>query len=106
VNLNDSLTITAKIKNTGSREGMEVVQLYIRKEYSSVVRPVKELKAFKKVSVQPGEVKQVEMTLKISECGYYNNLGEYILEPGIINIMIGSSSEDIHLTAKVNLEAI
>lgn len=104
VTLDDVLTVTTNLKNTGSRAGKEVVQLYIRKEYSTVVRPVKELKAFKKVSLEPGEVKPVTLELKMADCGYYNNKGEYILDPGFFNIMIGSSSEDIHFTERVNLE--
>ena len=89
------------VKNTGEREGKEVVQIYIRDEYCSVVRPVKELKAFKKVNILPGETRQVELEIKMKDCGCYNNKGEYLLEPGDFKIMAGSSSSDIYFTKQV-----
>jgi beta-glucosidase len=91
----DSLTVTVDVTNTGDRDGKETVQLYIRQEYCSVTRPIKELKAFKKVNIKAGETKQVTLKINMKDCGYYNNKGEYLLEPGLFNIMVGSSSEDI-----------
>jgi beta-glucosidase len=93
--------VAVSVKNTGKREGKEVVQLYIRDEYCSVARPIKELKAFKKISIAPGETKQVELEIKLKDCGYYNNKGKYLLEPGIFDIMVGSSSDDIYYKDKV-----
>ena len=91
----DKLTVTVDITNTGNREGKETVQLYIRQEYCSVMRPIKELKGFKKVSIEPGETKKVTLKINLKDCGYYNNKGEYIMEAGKFNIMVGSSSKDI-----------
>ena len=92
---NDEAKVMVDIKNCGNREGKEVVQLYIRDEYSSVTRPVKELKAFRKVLLQAGETKTVELIIKLGDCGYYNNKGNYLLEPGTLKIMLGSASDDI-----------
>lgn len=101
LNFNGVLKVAVSVKNTGKREGKEVVQLYIRDEYCSVARPIKELKAFKKISIAPGETKQVELEIKLKDCGYYNNKGKYLLEPGIFDIMVGSSSDDIYYKDKV-----
>jgi beta-glucosidase len=101
LNFNDELKVKVNVKNTGEREGKEVVQVYIRDQYCSVARPVKELKAFKKVSIAPGETKQVELKIKIKDCGYYNSKGKYLLEPGYFDIMAGSSSSDIYFTKQV-----
>jgi len=97
----DTLKVMVNVKNTGRREGKEVVQLYIRDEYCSVARPIKELKAFKKVNIVPGETIRVTLEIKTRECGYYNNKGQYLLEPGVFNIMVGSSSEDIYFNKKI-----
>ena len=94
----DEINVTVDVKNTGDIEGKEVVQLYIRDDYCSVVRPVKELKAFKKITLLPGETKTVELKVKLKDCGYYNNKGEYLLEPGTFKVMVGSSSSDIKFT--------
>ena len=95
------LKVKVNVKNTGEREGKEVVQVYIRDEYCSVARPMKELKAFKKVSIASGETKQVELEIKIKDCGYYNNKGNYLLESGYFDIMAGSSSSDIYFSKQV-----
>lgn len=96
LSFNDVLKVKVNIKNTGVREGKEVVQIYIRDEYCSVARPLKELKAFKKVNIGAGNTKQVEFEINLKDCGYYNNKGKYLLEPGYFNIMAGSSSSDIY----------
>jgi beta-glucosidase len=101
---NDTLKVIVNVKNTGRREGKEVVQLYIRDEYCSVARPIKELKAFKKVSIDPGETTRVTLEIKTRECGYYNNKGQYLLEPGVFNVMVGSSSEDICFNKKIYIK--
>ncbi len=100
---NDELKATVDIKNSGEREGKEVVQLYIRDEYSSIVRPVKELKAFKKVHLMKGETKTIELSVKLKDCGYYNNKGTYLLETGTIRIMVGAASDDIRFEELINV---
>ena len=92
---NDEIKVNVDVTNTGKREGKEVVQLYIREEYCSVLRPIKELKAFKKVLLKAGETKTVEFNVKLKDCGYYNNKGNYLLEPGTFKVMVGDASDDI-----------
>ena len=101
---NDELKVSIDITNSGKREGKEVVQLYIRDEYCSVLRPVKELKSFKKVSLSPGETKTAELSVTMKDCGYYNNKGAYLLEPGTFKIMVGSASDDIRFEEVVNVK--
>jgi beta-glucosidase len=92
---NDTLKVSLNVRNTGEISGKEVVQLYIRDEFCSVARPVKELKAFKKIEVEPGHNQRVELELDLSKCGYYNNKGEYVKEAGNFTIMVGNSSDNI-----------
>ncbi|MBF4487792.1 glycoside hydrolase family 3 C-terminal domain-containing protein [Flavobacterium sp. CSZ] len=92
----DSLVIKIPIKNTGKVVGKETVQLYINDEKSSLSRPVKELKGFKKVSLGPGEEKTVSFTLKKEDLSYYDDKeNKWVAEPGKFNIMIGASATDI-----------
>lgn len=87
-----TLRMSADVKNTGARQGDEVVQLYISDTISSITRPVKELKGFKRITLQPGETKNVEFKLKTGDIGYYNNDGKIVLEPGEFEVWIGGSS--------------
>ena len=88
------------IRNKGQVTGEEVAQLYIRAKTSSVVRPVKELKGFSKIELQPGASKTVTFILTDKELGFYNNEGVFIVEPGEFDLMIGSSSADIRVNNK------
>lgn len=90
-------TVSCEIKNTGHTEGAEVVQLYIRDKLSSVVRPVKELKGFKKVFLEPGETQTVSFELGFEELKLLDKDLKWAVEPGEFEVMIGSSSEKIHL---------
>jgi len=100
-----SATASLDISNTGSREGDEVVQLYVQDEYCSVVRPLKELKRFKRITLKPGEKKTVTFTLGKDAFSFYDaKAKEWIVEPGDFNIMVGSSSADIRVLNKVSLE--
>ena len=92
---NDEIKAVVDVTNTGNREGKEVIQLYVRDEYCSVLRPIKELKSFRKIDLAPGETKTVELSVKLRDCGYYNNKGNYLLEPGTFKIMVGTASDDI-----------
>jgi len=94
---NDSLRISVKVKNTGQVKGKEVVQLYINDKISSVATPVKILKGFKKVTLMPSESKTVEFDIPCSELGFWDRDMNYVVEPGEFDIMVGSSSRDIHL---------
>ena len=82
-------------ENVGKRAGDEVVQLYIRDVAASMTRPVKELKGFKRISLQPGETQRVEFTLGPEHLGFCNREMKYVVEPGEFKVMVGSSSEDV-----------
>ena len=90
---NNNVNISVTVENIGSIAGEEVVQLYTRDLVASVVRPVKELKGFQKFMLQPGESKTVQFTLTDDELGFYNNLGEFIVEPGDFEVMVGTNSQ-------------
>jgi len=72
--------------------GKEVVQLYIQDLFASITRPVKELKAFKMVELNPGESKTVNFTLDKNSLGFFNNIGKYVVETGKFKIFVGGSS--------------
>jgi beta-glucosidase len=90
-----SLTVTVVIENVGQRAGDEVAQLYIRDLSASVTRPVKELKGFQRITLQPGEKKTVQFKLTSRELGFYDREMRFVVEPGAVKVMVGSSSEDL-----------
>ena len=92
---NQVLTASVTVRNTGSREGKEVVQLYIRDMVGSVTRPVKELKGFQKISLKPGESKTVSFRITPNDLKFYNYDLKYDWEPGEFMIMIGGNSRDV-----------
>jgi len=98
-----SQTIKASVEvaNTGTMAGSEVVQLYIRDCYSSVVRPLKELKNYRKVFLQPGEKQTVTFEISEKELKFHNLQMQYVSEPGDFEIMIGNSSRDKDLKKKI-----
>lgn len=87
--------VSLSVTNTGDVAGEEVVQLYIRDKVASLVRPVKELKGFDKIMLGPGESKTVSFTLGHEELGFYDNEGNYRVEPGEFDIMVGGNSRDL-----------
>lgn len=91
------------IENVGTREGTEVVQVYVRDRLASAVRPVRELKAFSRVSVDVGERAKVSMSIPVDMLNFTDENGERVVEPGEFDVMIGSSSRDIHLTETVTV---
>ena len=92
----EEITFSVKVKNTGDREGQEVVQLYISDKKSSLPRPVKELKGFKKIRLVPGEEKEVSITInKDALCFYDDTRKEWIVEPGKFEGIIAASATDI-----------
>jgi len=103
INIDTSvLNIHVSIKNTGSVAGSEVVQLYIHDVECKFDRPTKELKGFRKIFLQPGEEKTVTISLtKDSFAGYYMEFGEWIVEPGAFDLLIGTSSVDIAFTKQI-----
>jgi beta-glucosidase len=90
---NGTITLSVDVKNTGSRRGAEVVQLYIRDDYSSVTRPVKELKGFRKIWLDPGQSQTVNFRITKEELSFYDKDMMWIVEPGDFTIMVGTSSD-------------
>ena len=92
------IIVTADIKNTGSRDGDEVAQLYVQFLQSNVGRPIKELKGFQRLNLKAGETKTVTFTVKAESLAWWNdNIPGWEVESGPVNILIGSSSQDIKL---------
>jgi beta-glucosidase len=97
-------TITFTLKNTGSVPGAEVAQVYVKQEKSTLPRPEKELKAFEKIFLQPGDSKLVKIVLDENAFHYYNDIeNKWVMENGVYDIMIGASSRKIKLNGKVKL---
>jgi beta-glucosidase len=92
-----SIRVSVKVTNTGNLEGSEIIQLYVRDVKSTVVRPVKELKGFRKADLSPGEAMVVELEISPEDLSMYDRNMNRIIEPGIFEVMIGSSSQRIHL---------
>jgi beta-glucosidase len=98
IRLDQSTQILVDVTNTGKRAGTEVIQLYIRDLVSSVTRPVKELKGFKKVRLEPGEKTTVALDIKPAALSFFDVKMKYVVEPGDFEIMVGNSSRDADLT--------
>jgi beta-glucosidase len=100
-----SVRVTLDVKNTGKTAGAEVVQLYVRDLEASVDRPDKELKAFVKIELLPGQTKQAKLFLNRNAFAFFAPVQkEWIVEPGEFELLVGSSSRDIRLTGKVAVE--
>ncbi|WP_106769213.1 glycoside hydrolase family 3 C-terminal domain-containing protein [Paenibacillus faecalis] len=98
------ITINVTVRNTGDLAGKEVVQLYVKPLDSTVVRPVKELKGFEKVHLEPGEAKIVKFTLDKRAFAYYNTeIEDWFAETGVYDILVGGSSVDTPLSLSVNV---
>lgn len=101
----DSIQVTFDLKNTGKYAGVEIAQVYVLSNIPSVDRPVKELKAFTKVALAPGQSQLVKLKLDKSAFAYYEVASHsWKVDPGNYAIQIGSSSEDIHLSKTLNLK--
>jgi len=99
----NSTTVTFNVKNTGKTAGADVAQLYVKQEMSVLPRPEKELKGFQKIFLKAGEEKQVTINLDKDAFSYYNdNKHAWVSEAGTYDILVGSSSKEIYLTAKTN----
>ncbi|WP_324690737.1 beta-glucosidase BglX [Flavobacterium cheonhonense] len=99
----ETLEVSMTLTNTGKLAGEEVVQLYLQDKFGSVVRPIIELKDFQKVKLQPGETKTLTFVIDNEKLAFYNQALEFKSEPGAFNLMIGSSSSDIRLSANFEL---
>ncbi len=103
VEINDTIEVSIKLTNTGQVDGAEVVQLYIRDVLSTVVRPVKELKGFKKVYLKAGQSKMITFQLPVHMLNLTNRHNQRVVEGGDFDLMVGSSSTDIHFRQRVNV---
>jgi len=103
-NLNDPVSVSFDVKNTGHRTAAEVAELYVGDSHASVPRPVKELKAFAKVNLKPGESRRVTLSLERGAFSFYDvQKNDWSTEPGDFTIFVGSSSDNIQLRGKFTL---
>ncbi len=106
INDTDTLIVTVKVKNTGAVPGYEIVQLYVADKESTIYRPEKELKGFKKIWLNPDEEKEIAFELSKRAFAFYNvNINDWCVESGDFDILVGASSADIRLSATVNVNA-
>ncbi|WAM34167.1 glycoside hydrolase family 3 N-terminal domain-containing protein [Caldicellulosiruptor morganii] len=103
IGMDESIKVSVEIENTGKYEGDEIVQLYTRKEEYLVTRPVKELKGYKRVHLKPGEKKKVVFELHPDLFAFYDYDMNRVVTPGIVEVMIGASSEDIKFTGSFEI---
>ena len=101
---NDSTLVKFTIKNTGNRDGEEVVQLYIRDIVSSVAQPIKQLKGFQRIHLKAGEQKELSFLITPELLKILNDKMKWVVEPGEFRIMIGASSRDIRLRGILEVE--
>ena len=100
------INIQVDVTNTGVRSGQEVVQLYLRDIESSLVRPQKELKAFVKIKLEPGQTRTVSLALQEQDLAFYDDAQNiWLTEPGEFEVLIGRSASDIRVTGKFNWRA-
>jgi beta-glucosidase len=86
------ITVSAEVTNTGSRAGDEVAQLYINDPVASISQPVRRLRGFERVTLQPGQTKTVSWTLDRDDVGFYDNRGRFVVENGRIYVYVGNTS--------------
>jgi beta-glucosidase len=97
-------SVSVAVKNTGSRTGDEVLQMYVRYHKSRVERPLEELAGFRRITLQPGQTKTVALPLKAEALEYWDDVNKkFVLEEGKIDVRIGSSSADIRLEKSINV---
>ncbi|MHB1921405.1 MAG: glycoside hydrolase family 3 N-terminal domain-containing protein [Chitinophagaceae bacterium] len=100
---NQEIVVTCRIKNTGNVAGTEIAQLYLHQEISSVTSYVRKLRGFTRVSLQPGEEKEVKFVLHPEDFSLLNRKMKWVVEPGWFDLLIGSSSENILLQQRIKM---
>ncbi len=99
----DKLTVSLKVSNKGRLAGDELVQLYLRDRVASVVRPVKELRGFRRIHLQPGQTRELSFVIEREQLSFFNERLQWAAEPGEFDLMIGASSVDIRLRSSFEL---
>ncbi|MFV0536026.1 MAG: glycoside hydrolase family 3 N-terminal domain-containing protein [Dysgonomonas sp.] len=105
IGVQQNIDISFKITNTGQKQGDEIVQLYVRDDYSSITTYEKVLRGFDRISLKQGETKEINFTLTPQDLGLWNKNNEFVVEPGTFSVMVGSSSENMHLTGSFEVIA-
>ena len=101
---NDRICVRFELSNLGEMEADEVVQLYVRRPDSKIERPVKELKAFDRVTLKAGETKKVMLEFPMNELAHWDiKTGAWVIEPGVVEILVGSGSDDIRQTGNIEI---
>jgi beta-glucosidase len=100
---NETIEVSVSISNTGKYEGEEIVQLYIKDKYASLIRPILELKDFQKIKLSVGETKTIKFNIDTNKLSFYNEKLELKSEIGEFELMIGASSSDIRLNSSFEL---
>jgi beta-glucosidase len=97
--------VSFDLQNAGSRAGSEVAQLYVHQAKSNLVQPIKSLRGFQRIALEPGETKHVTIALPVSRLSYYDVITHrFIVAPGIFKVMVGSSSDDIRLRTDLEID--
>jgi beta-glucosidase len=104
IHTEDDVDISVDVKNNGERKGDEVVQLYINDLISSTSKPVKELKGYERITLEPGETKTVNLRLTPEDLSLFDRDMNFVVEPGTFEVMIGSSSRDIRLKGEFEVK--
>jgi beta-glucosidase len=106
VTATEQVAISVEVTNTGICAGDEVVQLYVHHLQASVTRPVKELRGFKRVSLAPGQTRTVTFRLAVQQLGFYNRDMAYVVEPGEVEVLVGSSSQDVRARERFTIVGV
>ena len=100
----ENITLSCTVKNTGKKAGDEVVQLYIRDDFSSVTTYDKVLRGFERIHLQPGEEQTISFTLTPQDLGLWDKNNQFTVEPGSFSVMVGASSQDIRLKGSFEVQ--
>ena len=97
ISVRENLAISVEVENTGKRAGDEVVQVYTNDVVSSIVTPVRELKAFRRITLQPGEKRRVEFTITADQLALFDQNMKRVVEPGVFQVMVGDLMEEFEV---------
>jgi beta-glucosidase len=101
---NDTVMVSVDVTNSGKRSGDEVVQLYVEHVGSSVERPIRELRGYRRLTLAPGETRTVQMPLLVSSLAYWDDAGHrWVVEPDAVRIRVGASSGDLRLDRTIRV---